>query len=556
MRHRLLAFAVLLSFLVSFASIATAQVNGFAVCSDPSTQTTPEMVPDGAGGVIITWLDGRNGSTQGRIYAQRLNAAGTPQWTANGVAVSVINGNDAEPCIVADAAGGAIIAWQHNVPNGIIYAQRLDASGALQWPTSGPKNGIQITTSGSGSDPVIATDRAGGAIIVWRDNREIFGFYDIYASKVTALGTLPWGTNGTPVCMANIDQIWPVAVTDQAGGAIIAWLDERTGFDVYMERLNTSGVRQWGSGSGVFLGASTNWADSPAIVADGTGGAIIAWDTDASNYDLIAQHVDDTGAPQWAGGTLVCTASNLQIHPHMVSDGAAGAMITWQDSRTNPDWDAYVQHVNAAGITQWNANGVRLTNQYAELPVVATDGSGGALVAWVDTRNVSDRHNIFVHSVSAVGTAGFPSDGTPECTAPGDQIGLRMVYSGSRAFATWQDRRSGGWDIYALVMSVATGVGDTPALSALALGPNHPNPFLEGTTMNLDLPSPSDVKIDVFDVAGHRVRQSHLGRLSAGAREITFDGHDDAGRPLPSGVYFYCLHAGSESVVKKMVIAR
>jgi hypothetical protein len=142
------------------------------------------------------------------------------------------------------------------------------------------------------------------------------------------------------------------------------------------------------------------------------------------------------------------------------------------------------------------------------------------------------------------------------CTAGDDQIGVRIVYSGANAFLTWQDRRSGGWDIYAFVMSVSTAVGDTPPLSAWALGPNHPNPFLERTTMNLDLPARRDVKIEVFDVAGHRVRQENFGGMIAGRNEITFDGHDDAGRPLPSGVYFYRIHAGNETVTKKMVIAR
>jgi len=554
MRHRLSLLAILLSSLVSFASIAMAQFNGTPVCSDNSNQTIPTIVPDGTGGVIIAWLDGRSGAGSGRIYAQRLSAAGTPQWTFNGVAVSVLSGDDTDPCITSDGAGGAIIAWQHNIPYGIIYAQRLNSSGALQWPTSGAKNGVALTSAAFGAIPAVTTDGAGGAIVTWRDLRGLD--VDIYATRVTSAG-VQWGASGVAVCTAIDDQNWPSVVSDGAGGAILVWLDERAGIDIYMERLNAAGAPLWSAGGGILLGAGTNAADPPSITGDGAGGAIVAWETDAVNHDVIAQRVNAAGAAQWAGGTLVCTAANLQLHPQIVADGASGAMITWQDDRTNPAWDVYVQRVNAAGVSQWTANGVVLTAQYAESPVIAANGSGGALVAWVDTRNVSDHHNIFAHAVSASGSAGWPADGTPVCTAPGDQIALRTVYSGgTNAFVTWQDRRSGGWDIYAFVMSVATGVGDTPALSALALGPNHPNPFLQGTTMNLDLPSQSDVSIDVFDVAGHRVRQSHLGRMSAGSREITFDGHDDTGRLLASGVYFYRVHAGSETVTKKMVIAR
>jgi hypothetical protein len=267
--------------------------------------------------------------------------------------------------------------------------------------------------------------------------------------------------------------------------------------------------------------------------------------------------VDGTGAAQWGSGTTVCAAANLQLHPQIVSDGASGAFITWQDTRTHPTGDAYVQRVSAAGTTQWTADGVVLTNGDAEFPVVTTNGSGGALVAWVDTRNTAvDQHNIYAHAVSAPGNPGFPSDGTPVAVVADDQIGARIVSAGANAFITWQDRRSGGWDIYASTMSVTTAVGDTPRLTSWALGPNQPNPFGDRTTMNLDLPSRSDVKVDVFNVAGQRVQHNDLGVVNAGRRELVFDGRDDRGAALPSGVYFYRVRAGSQTVTRKMLIAR
>jgi hypothetical protein len=556
MRHRL-SIALVLSFLGTFTSIAHAQwpLNGIPVCNDPSTQTNPTIVSDGAGGVIIAWLDGRNGSSSARIYAQRTNAAGTPQWTANGVAVSVLNGNDADPSIASDGAGGAIIAWQHNTPNGVIYAQRLNSSGALQWPTVGPKNGVALTSTGFGRSPILIADGAGGVIAAWPDLRSAVSL-DIYAQRVNSTGALLWGASGAAVCIAVNDQTLPALVSDGAGGAIVAWRDERAIFDVYMERLNSTGAPQWGSGSGVLLGSTTNSAEAPGIIADGAGGAIAAWETDAVNHDVITQRVNAAGAPQWGGGALVCTAANVQILPQLVSDGASGAIVTWQDRRTAPDSDVYTQRVNAAGVSQWTANGVLLTNQFAEAPVLASSGSGGALVVWVDTRNVVDHHNIFAHAVTAAGSTGFPADGSPVCTAMADQIRPRIEYSGGNAFVTWQDQRNGGWDIYATMMSVTTGVRDTPPASALALTPNEPNPFNDRTRMNLDLPAEADVKIEVFDVAGRRMRASDLGRMRAGWSEINFDGLDDRGRPFPSGVYFYRVHAGSETVTKKMVIAR
>jgi hypothetical protein len=89
----------------------------------------PEIVSDGASGVIITWLDLRAGNND--VYAQRLNTAGTLQWTANGKGVAVVAGsNRYDPKIASDEAGGAIIVWSDDLSgNSNTYVQRLNAVG-------------------------------------------------------------------------------------------------------------------------------------------------------------------------------------------------------------------------------------------------------------------------------------------------------------------------------------------------------------------------------------------------------------------------------------------
>jgi hypothetical protein len=341
----------------------------------------------------------------------------------------------------------------------------------------------------------------------------------------------------------------------------MTWVDERSGFDIYMERLNSTGTPQWGTGSGVPLATTTDFGDPAPIIADGAGGAIITWEFDQANFDIAAQRVNAAGVPQWGGGVAVCTAANTQWFPRIVSDGGAGAIITWPDDRSGLGWSIFAQHLNASGVSQWTPNGKALSALisdpvHAVVPAIAANGAGGAIVAWPDNRAGLGNHDIYERNVTASGILSLPADGTPLCTAAGEQVGPSIESDGVNAIVTWQDQRSGNWDIYASPIGVLTGVGDTPSVSALSLTPNYPNPFLSRTSMSLDLPAAGDVKIEVFDVAGHRVRHADLGRMSAGSREMRFDGHDDAGRLLPSGVYFYRVHAGAETVTEKMVIAR
>ncbi len=101
-----------------------------------SSQLYPTIVSDGSGGAIITWQDGRSGNVD--IYAQRINASGAVQWTADGVAISTASNNQLIPTIVSDGSGGAIITWQDyrsgTTPD--IYAQRVRSDGLLGGTTS------------------------------------------------------------------------------------------------------------------------------------------------------------------------------------------------------------------------------------------------------------------------------------------------------------------------------------------------------------------------------------------------------------------------------------
>ena len=76
-------------------------------------------------------------------------------------------------------------------------------------------------------------------------------------------------------------------------------------------------------------------------------------------FDIYAQRVNAAGSPQWtADGVALCTAANDQRDPTIVSDGAGGAIVTWDDRR-NGGYDIYAQHVpvppNAVAIVSFDA---------------------------------------------------------------------------------------------------------------------------------------------------------------------------------------------------------
>ena len=404
----------------------------------------PVILSDGSGGAFIAWTVYNGGNWN--IYAQRVNASGVPQWTAGGVAICVDTGNQVGPTLVSDGSGGVIITWQDTrLGDADIYAQRVNASGTPQWTAGGVVIGSAANDQQS---PVIVSDGSGGAIITWYDTRG--ADKDIYGQRVNASGTLLWGdAGGLAICTETGDQRLPTIVSDGLGGAIITWTDERNSGidDIYAQRVNASGAAQWAAG-GVSICMATNAQRNPGIVSDGSGGAIIAWadHRGSSDWDIYAQHVDASGSTQWAtNGAAVCTSTGDQYYSTLVSDGSGGAIITWYDNRANPDTgDIYAQRVNTSGLPQWTANGVPICTATGDqrLPTIVSDGSGGAIITWYDLRNGND--DMYAQRVNASGSPQWATNGAAISTAPYDQNSPAIVSDGSGgAIITWSDLRNG-----------------------------------------------------------------------------------------------------------------
>jgi hypothetical protein len=96
---------------------------------------------------------------------------------------------------------------------------------------------------------------------------------------------------------------------------------------------------------------------------------------------------------------------------------------------------------------------------------------------------------------------------------------------------------------------------ETPELP-LTLYQNMPNPFNPATTIRYYLPAAAHVVVEIFDVSGRRVACPVNRRQDGGHHSVEWNGIDDAGMPVSSGVYFYRLIAGRQTLSRKMVLLR
>ena len=162
------------------------------------------------------------------------------------------------------------------------------------------------------------------------------------------------------VCSSAGDQSQPAATPSDVGGAIVAWYDGRNpdNINIYAQRLDASGTIQWPSG-GVPVCAASGSQTNALVVPDGSGGALVIWsDLRATSSDLYAQRMSSSGLPQWAlDGVVVCDEPHQQSSALLVADGSGGAMVGWIDQRPGDgdeyESDVYAQRLDALGTREW-----------------------------------------------------------------------------------------------------------------------------------------------------------------------------------------------------------
>jgi hypothetical protein len=440
--------------------------DGVAISTASDHQHSIDIASDGAGGAVMVWRDDRNG-LQRELYTQKIDVNGDIQWAVDGALVCAAAGYRKQPRIASDGAGGAIITWyDYRDGNGDIYVQRFDASGAALWTT----DGVAICANPSHQDhSEIVSDGSGGAIVSWVDWRN---GRDIYAQRVDANGDTLWAADGVVVCAAPGEQYVHDIVADGSGGAAITWSDYRnwqtTGFDIYAQRIDANGDTLWAA-NGVPLCEAGGDQNAPQLNRSGNDRFVFSWsDTRFGGGDIFAQAVDLNGIPQWTtDGVAACTTGTWLDYSHVVSDGAGGAIISWHDYDL---MQMQVQRVDASGAPQWGPYGVLLGP--AEFSYFVTrmvsDDNGGAVVAW--SSSLVSFPDVYAQRVGADGTKMWGPDGVVICGEPDNQLDVVVAPDGTGgAVMAWVDYRNPTADIYAhrVDRSGHTGLYYPPLITAV-----------------------------------------------------------------------------------------
>jgi hypothetical protein len=256
-------------------------------------------------------------------------------------------------------------------------------------------------------------------------------------------------------------------------------------------------------------------------------------------------------------------------------------IITWRGYAPG----VYAQRYDSSGTPlggNFAANDDSLGPYYVRYTDVAMDDSGNFTIVWQDEwkdGEHTDDDDIYAQTFSSSGEriggnyfVPNPLYETRPQSHPGVAAHGRNVY-----FAWQDDRRTKGWDIYAKVI-------DRPSVGAqeeitivepllLDFQQSYPNPFLGETNIRYQIPRTVYVRLEIYNCAGQVVNTLVDREQRPGDYRIKWNGTDEAGRKMASGVYFYRIevheslgtatgpvHAGPETptqtATKKMVLVR
>ena len=376
-------------------------------------------------------------------------------------------------------------------------------------------------TSGPSRYPSIVRDSLSGTLFaVWQDSTP--GQNDIFYS-CNQSGSWSQPLN---VSLTSGQSVHPSLDIDRLGRLHLVYADNSSGNnDIYYQRYESG---TWSDT--LNLSCNTGLSDFPSI---GTyrDDVYVCWeDKTSGNYRIFRRFWNGT---TWSTADTLTSASVSSRHPSLSCPASWDVRfsVTWEDSGSGGFG------VRVIGINGGSGGGL----QPDLYPVISNVGTTWAYLSWQDRDMVKGSSYYFMHGhwgLFTVGQGHYPSLlGSNLLYTQADSNSYRvMFYGGYYPIGVEEDAQ----------LNKAL-----PPILAL-----HPNPSPGRVTVALSLPQPTSLLFEVYDLQGAVIRTLARVQALAGRHEYLWDGRDDFGHKVPSGVYLLRASVGSKSQTARVLLLR
>ncbi|KPL05823.1 hypothetical protein AMJ71_10785, partial [candidate division TA06 bacterium SM1_40] len=446
--------------------------------------------------------------------------------------------------------GGYIVAgetYSFGSGGADVYLIKTDGLGDTLWTRTygGSQDDISYSVEQTGD---------GGYIIAGYTDSFGAGEEDVYLVKTDGAGDTVWtrAFGGPEPDFGN-----SVEATDD-GGCIVIGITSSFGagsYDFYLIKTDGAGDTLW---TQTFGGSEYDYGSSVKQTSD--GGYVVAGHVNSfgvGSEDIYLIKLDAAGDTLWTrtyGGSGPDGGRSVE----QTDDGG---YIIAGDTRSFGAgvWDVYLIKTDAVGDTSWTRAFGGLDDEQAYSVDQTEDG--GYILAGYTKSFGAGQEDVYLIRTDAAGDTlwtrtfgGSDIDYSYSVQATDD--GGYIIAGRTRSFG------AGNADVY-LIKTDANGYvqvsGDRyeiPRSRYLYLSQNRPNPFGSSTTISYSLAAAAQVRLAVYDIRGARVRELASGTAPAGSHQVAWDGRDERGRKVGSGIYFCRLEAGERSATRRMVLLR
>lgn len=467
-----------------------------------------------------------------------------------------LGAHSTRPYMVPSTDWWNLVCWTDGRNDaGDIYVRSISNSG-MYGSIEGRAN--QDAGTSLQTEPHAAVSSTRG-VIVWNDGRTLGGVSGqrIFGRFCSLLGEFSETeflvSDSTAVAVKSS----PKVAMNDAGRALVVWLDHRSGIDqVYGRWLTTAGAVD---GAGFMISSATT--DSGAVDLrvglDHNGMFNVIW-LDAGLAEPAVKLKRYTSDKNLNGSfSYTQTVSGTTMDQMAAAFGPDGT-ITLLWIGVNGARRAYLTRLNADGAVATASFEVTDDpNAEPSNPSVSVCENGYTSAMWIDRRGGARLayRQLFAADLGVIDANQPVSMAAPELM----QNPMTAAHRG-RAWYLWADPRAHGLNVYvSAYIYLPTDVDDPdPSIlpGSFALAQNYPNPFNPTTEITFSLPAAADITLTVFNVLGQRVAVLADGAFIAGEHTVTWNGTDDRGAGVASGVYFYRLTSGDQSRTRKMMLLK
>jgi len=593
---------------------ALLQNNGIIVCDEQYDLDLP-MLKHLNNSVCISWQDSRTQSES--IYTQFFDMQGNFLLPSNGICLKSGLSGDALNHHFLTNVDNPVILWEDTRNNNLqIYMQILNPDGS----TAFDKNGIPITNNTEcyqENMDVVFNSNNGLTSVVWEEIRE--NTKKIYTQAIDQNGSFTWSDDLGIQVSANLspeNQEYPQISNIINGTNIeyfIGWSDPPdwiNGFDIYAQKLSEDGTILWTDD--VLICDSIGDNILYEIIQNYFIWVSIQW----PNHNLYVKSINSDGSTMngWPEeGLLICGEPGIESYPKGFLTNQ-DLLVIWEDYRNN-NRDIYGQLITSEGNTLWQDSGTCLAtgdfddlnfsidfnDEYFYMSWESDNGSNfeiktqkydylgspvwqndlvlgvansdkddpdikcvedGLIVTWSEQMDYVNKA-IKAQMINESGEILWSEDGLFVCDYIRHRNKPILSFNGNdHIYCTWEDERSSYgfslYDIYAQKINISELFADDHSIPSYTCSLcNYPNPFNPTTTISFSIQELSKINLSIYNIKGQKVKTLVNNELTSGSHSIIWNGKNESGETVSSGLFFYKLNVnGKAEEVKKCLLLK